>query len=126
MLLTGLAIAAAFRAGVLNIGGQGQYVTGAIAGAAIGIYLPASRWVVIPLLLMGSMVGGALIAAVAAGLERWRRVPVVLSTLLLNFVALEFLRYLLQGPMRATSDAGSRRPICSCGSPSCGTRQRCV
>jgi ABC-type uncharacterized transport system permease subunit len=109
ILLTGLAVAAAFRANVLNIGTQGQYVLGAIAGAAIGIYLPASRWIIIPAMLIGAMISGALFAGVAAALERWRNVPVVLSTLLLNFVALEFLRYLLQGPMRAVGEDG--RPL---------------
>jgi simple sugar transport system permease protein len=109
ILLTGLAVAAAFRANVLNIGTQGQYVFGAIAGAAIGIYLPASRWIIIPAMLIGAMIAGAVFAGIAAALERWRNVPVVLSTLLLNFVALEFLRYLLQGPMRAVGEDG--RPL---------------
>ncbi|MDB5320311.1 MAG: inner-rane translocator [Phycisphaerales bacterium] len=109
ILLTGLAVAAAFRANVLNIGTQGQYVLGAIAAAAIGIYIPAARWLLIPLLLAGAMAAGALFAGIAATLERWRNVPVVLSTLLLNFVALEFLRYMLQGPMRAVGEDG--RPL---------------
>lgn len=109
ILLTGLAVAVAFRANVLNIGTQGQYVLGAIAGAAIGIYLPASRWILIPAMLVGAMIAGALFAGVAAALQRWRNVPVVLSTLLLNFVALEFLRYILQGPMRAVGEDG--RPL---------------
>jgi ABC-type uncharacterized transport system permease subunit len=109
ILLTGLSVAVAFRANVLNIGTQGQYVLGAIAGAAIGVYLPASRWIVIPAMLIGAMIAGALFAGVAAALERWRNVPVVLSTLLLNFVALEFLRYILQGPMRAYGEEG--RPL---------------
>jgi simple sugar transport system permease protein len=108
LLLTGLAIAVAFRANVLNIGGQGQYVCGAIAATAVGVYATGLRaGVMIPLHLACAAGAGALIAGVAAALERWRRVPVVLSTLLLNFVALEFLRYLLQGPMRATSADGT-------------------
>jgi general nucleoside transport system permease protein len=109
ILLTGLAVAVAFRANVLNIGTQGQYVLGAIAGAVIGIYFPAGRWIVIPAMLIGAMIAGAVFAGVAAAMERWRNVPVVLSTLLLNFVALEFLRYILQGPMRAVGEDG--RPL---------------
>jgi len=61
----------------------------------------------IPLHVASAAAAGALLACVAAALDRWRRVPVVLSTLLLNFVALEFLRYLLQGPMRATAAGGT-------------------
>jgi simple sugar transport system permease protein len=107
ILLTGLAVAVAFRANVLNIGGQGQYVLGAAAAAAVGIYVRAPAPLLITLLLLAAVIAGALFAAIAAALERWRNVPVVLSTLLLNFVALEFLRYLLQGPMRATSESGA-------------------
>jgi len=106
ILLTGLAITAAFRASALNIGTQGQYVLGAIATTAIGVYVQGPAMVMIPLHLAAAMVAGALFAAIAAALERWRNVPVVLSTLLLNFVAVEFLRYLLQGPMRAVSEDG--------------------
>lgn len=108
LVLTGLAVAVAFRANVLNIGAQGQYVCGAIAATAVGVYatrLPAP--VLIPVHLAAATIAGALLAVVAAALDRWRRVPVVLSTLLLNFVALEFLRYLLQGPMRATGADGT-------------------
>ena len=107
ILLTGLAVAVAFRANVLNIGGQGQYVAGAIATAAAGIYLHAPAPILITLHLTAAMLAGAFLAGIAATLERWRNVPVVLSTLLLNFVALEFLRYLLQGPMRARSEGGT-------------------
>jgi simple sugar transport system permease protein len=63
----------------------------------------------IALHLIAAMAAGALLAGIAAALERWRNVPVVLSTLLLNFVALEFLRYVLQGPMRAVAEDG--RPL---------------
>jgi ABC-type uncharacterized transport system permease subunit len=107
LLFTGLAIAAAFRAGVLNIGAQGQLVMGAIAGAAVGVYLDAGPAVSITTLLLASFVAGAIFASIAALLHHWRGVPIVLSTLLLNFVALEFLRYLLQGSMRARSEDGT-------------------
>jgi simple sugar transport system permease protein len=107
ILLTGLAVAAAFRAGVLNIGAQGQLVLGAIAATAVGVYWNAPPTLAIPALLLAAIAAGAIFASVAAALEQWRGVPVVLSTLLLNFVALEFLRYLLQGPMRARSEGGT-------------------
>jgi len=106
ILLTGLAIAAAFRANALNIGTQGQYVMGAIATTAIGVSFHAPALITLPVHLAAAMVAGALFATIAAALDRWRNVPVVLSTLLLNFVAMEFLRYLLQGPMRAVAEDG--------------------
>jgi simple sugar transport system permease protein len=107
ILLTGLAVAVAFRANVLNIGGQGQYVAGAIAATAVAVYLPPTTPLLIPLHLAAALLAGALFASLAAALDVWRSVPVVLSTLLLNFVAIEFLRYLLQGPMRAVGDPGA-------------------
>lgn len=102
LLLTGLAATVAFRAGVLNIGGEGQYLAGAIAASAVGVFWPPSLPLVLPALMLGAAVAGALLAAVAAALERWRKVPVVLSTLLLNFVAMELLAVVLQGPLRGS------------------------
>ena len=111
ILLTGLAITVAFRAAVWNIGAQGQYLLGAIAATAVGVELGAASFVAIPALLIGSMIGGALLASLAALLDVWRRVPVVLSTLLLNFIVLELLRFLLQGPMREPGGQVKSAPI---------------
>ena len=99
ILLTGLAVAVAFRASVLNIGTEGQYVAGAIAATIVGLHPHGPRSVVLAGLLLGGFVAGAMLAAVAAVLERSRNVPVVLSTLLLNFVAALGLKALLQGPL---------------------------
>jgi simple sugar transport system permease protein len=100
ILLTGLAVTVAFRASVWNIGAQGQYLAGAIAGNIVGAFVAAPGLVAIPLLLIAAVVAGAAIAMIAAILDWWRKVPVVLSTLLLNFIVIELLRYLIVGPMR--------------------------
>src|SRR5436190_1882068 len=50
--------------------------------------------------MVGAVVAGALVAMIAAVLDWWRKVPVVLSTLQLNFIVIELLRYLIVGPMR--------------------------
>ena len=110
ILLTGLAITVAFRAAVWNIGAQGQYLLGAIAATAVGVHFGAAS-LVAPVLLISSMIGGALLASLAALLDVWRRVPVVLSTLLLNFIVLELLRFLLQGPMREPGGQVKSAPI---------------
>ncbi len=99
ILLTGLAVAVAFRASVLNIGAQGQYLAGAIAATAIGLHCPGPAWVVVPAVLLGAIAAGGLVAMIASWLERWRSVPVVLSTLLLNFIVVVALEALLQGPL---------------------------
>ena len=104
ILLTGLAVAVAFRASVLNIGAEGQYVVGAIAAIAIGLHPHGPPFVVVLTVLLGGFLAGAIFAGVAALLEQWRSVPVVLSTLLLNFVAVVLLNALLQGPLHEHGD----------------------
>jgi simple sugar transport system permease protein len=99
ILLTGLAVSVAFRASVWNIGAQGQLLLGALAANAVGAYLGAGPALLILALLLGAMAAGALGAAVAAGLHGWRGVPVVLSTLLLNFIVIQLMRYLIDGPL---------------------------
>jgi simple sugar transport system permease protein len=105
ILLTGLAVAVAFRASVLNIGAEGQYVCGAIAAMVIGLHVHAPPLIAQPALLLVAAIAGALLASVASFLERWRAVPVVLSTLLLNFVAIILLKALLQGPLHEAGAA---------------------
>jgi simple sugar transport system permease protein len=99
ILLTGLAVAVAFRASVWNIGAEGQCVVGAIAATAAGLRVQAGPVVSIAMLLIAAAVAGAMLAAIAGVLEQWRAVPVVLSTLLLNFVAIVVLKAMLQGPL---------------------------
>src|SRR5258706_10979699 len=70
ILLTGLAVTVAFRASVLNIGAEGQYVAGAIAATIAGLYLHAPGAVVLICLLLGAMIAGALFAAAAAILQQ--------------------------------------------------------
>ena len=61
LILTGLAVAIPFRAGLFNIGGQGQAIMGAIGGGTIGILLGGSGWLVIPLAIVAGAVLGGLI-----------------------------------------------------------------
>jgi simple sugar transport system permease protein len=111
ILLTGLAITVAFRAAVWNIGAQGQYLLGAIAATAVGVHVNTASSILIPLVMLAAVFGGAALAALAAVLHVWRRVPVVLGTLLLNFVVLELLRFLLQGPMREPGGQVKSAPL---------------
>lgn len=101
VILTGLSVAIAFRAGVFNIGAEGQLLAGAAAAAAVSL-LPrigtsyASSWVA---LLVGACAGAAW-AGVAAVLRERFRVLEVISTILLNFVALDLVGYLVRGPLQ--------------------------
>jgi simple sugar transport system permease protein len=104
LLLTGLAAGVAFRSGVFNIGAEGQSVLGGIAATTLATRLlpgVGSGWVAIPLALLVAVIAGAAWAAIASVLERYRSVPIVLSTILLNFVAVQLLGILLEGPLKA-------------------------
>ncbi|HEV7765665.1 MAG TPA: ABC transporter permease [Thermoanaerobaculia bacterium] len=93
LLLTGLSVAIAFRAGVWNIGGEGQFIVGALAA------LLASRYGVVASLL-ASVLAGAAWASLATVMRLWRNAPEVLTTILLNFAALHLLGWCVNGPLR--------------------------
>ena len=101
LILTGLSVALAFRAGVFNIGSEGQLLVGAAAATSIALLpgISGSR-VALLLALAGGFVAGGLWAGVAAVLRTRFRVLEVLSTILLNFVALYLVSYLVRGPLQ--------------------------
>ena len=104
LLLTGLGVALAFRARLFNIGAEGQFLVGAVAAAWVGtVRVPAV--VHLPLLLVVGAVGGALWSGVAGVLRVRRGVPEVLSTLLLNFVALQLVAWMVRGPLQEAGRA---------------------
>jgi ABC-type uncharacterized transport system permease subunit len=102
LLLTGLSVAVAFRAGVWNIGAEGQFIAGGIAAFLAAAHLPAGPSATIVSLLAAAL-GGALWGAIASVLRRWRNAPEVLTTILLNFIAIELLGYAVNGPLRESA-----------------------
>jgi len=107
LLLTGLGVAIAFRTRLWNIGGEGQFLVGALAASAVGAYLLKGLpvFALIPLILLAGAVAGALWAGIAGVMQVTRGVPEVISTIMLNFVAAQLLSYLLHGPMQEASRA---------------------
>lgn len=106
LLLAGLAVAVGFRAGVLNIGAEGQIMAGAAAAVAVGLHMggvPAP--IAIPATLAAAACGGAAAASIAAWLRYRRAVPEVLSTILLNFVLLNLSSWLVRGPLQEAARA---------------------
>ncbi len=101
LILAGLAVAIAFRAGILNIGAEGQLLVGAAAAAAVGGAIAASfgRATLIAELAGGAAAGAAW-AWIAAMLRRRFGVLEVISTLMLNFLALYVVSYLVRGPLQ--------------------------
>ncbi len=101
LLLCALGMVVAWRAGVYNIGGEGQLLAGAVLGAVLFHFAGAFAGVAIPWLfvLVGGL-GGALWASIAGWLQAYRGVPAVISTILLNFVILQVLLWLVGGPLQ--------------------------
>ena len=102
-VFTGLAVAVAFHGGLFNIGGEGQALIGglgcSVLALGLGDYLPAA--VLLPLMVLAAMAGGAAWAAVPAALQAWRGSHVVITTIMFNFIASALLSYLLINWLRA-------------------------
>ncbi|HYM62614.1 MAG TPA: ABC transporter permease [Thermoanaerobaculia bacterium] len=102
LLLTGLSVAVAFRAGVWNIGGEGQFLAGALAAFLVARSVAIGP-IAIVLALAVSMIAGAAWASIASLLRLWRNSPEVLTTILLNFIAIHLLGYAVNGPLQEAS-----------------------
>jgi simple sugar transport system permease protein len=121
LILTGLAVALAFRGGVFNIGADGQLLAGAAAACAVGLAL-GSTWgaLALPLALAASALAGLLAASIPAWLRLRFGVLEVISTIMMNFVSLFAIGYLVRGPLQepthiypqsSTIDAATRMPF---------------
>ena len=105
LILTGLAAAVAFRARLFNIGAEGQLYAGALAAVAVGGLhggsgFEASPWLLFPLMIAAAMLAGALLLLGPALLKSRLGVDEVVTTLLLNFIALLVVSAMLDGPMK--------------------------
>jgi general nucleoside transport system permease protein len=111
LLLTGLAAAVAFRAGVFNVGAEGCFYLGGLVAAVAGYRL--GEWpalLLIPLALALATLIGAAWMVVPAALRARLDVDEVVTTLMLNFVAIGFTSWLVNGPLLARGSANSATP----------------
>lgn len=100
LLLAGLAVVLPLRAGLFNIGAEGQIYIGALFATATALYLPGLPGPLhILLCSLAGALGGALWALIPALLKAYQRINEIIVTLLLNFVALHFVSYVVSGPM---------------------------
>ena len=100
LLFPALGITIAFRAGLFNIGAEGQLIAGGLAAGAVGAHFAAPGLAAIPVILIAGCAGGAAWGAIAGYLRARFHASEIISTLMLNFVAISFANYLASGPLR--------------------------
>ena len=108
--LSGIAVAIAFKAGVFNIGVEGQYFMGALTASLAGIYLRLPPWLHVPVVVLAGMLGGALWALVPALLKVTRGIHEVISTIMFNNIAMALASYLVNYPLSGLQKGVSLEP----------------
>ncbi len=97
LLLVGLGICIAFRGGVINIGGEGQLVVGALSATFIGLSFPdAPGWVLIPSAMVAGFLAGAIWGGIPGALKAYYNVNEILSTIMMNQIAVQGMNFLLR------------------------------
>lgn len=100
LLFVGTGICIAFRGGMINIGGEGQMVVGALAGTIAALSLPNwPSWSLIPLCLMAGFLAGALWGSIPGLLKAYLNVNEILTTIMMNGIAVQLMNFLLSGPI---------------------------
>lgn len=104
LILAGLAVGLPFKAGLFNIGAQGQFLVGALAAAAIGVStgtLPPL--LAIPLALVAGILGGMVYGFIPGFLKAYTGAHEVVTTIMLNYVAIQIVAYVVSGPLRGAN-----------------------
>jgi ABC-type uncharacterized transport system permease subunit len=112
LIIIAVGLAIAYRANVWNIGAEGQYLVGAIAGTGVGLLTQSMTgpWI-LPLMLAAGVLGGAAYAAIPAFLKTQYRVNEILTTLMLTYVSVQLLNYLVFGPWKSPTSMGQPQTV---------------
>ena len=95
LILSGLAVTVAYRAGLFNMGGDGQIYIGALCAAIVGVELALPAYIHLPVALMAAALGGALFALIPAILKVHLKVNEIVTTLMFNYIGLLLTDYLV-------------------------------
>jgi ABC-type uncharacterized transport system permease subunit len=97
LLLVGVGICVAFRAGAINLGGEGQIIAGALLSTTVALVIPGTpRALLVPLVLVAGAIGGGIWGAIPGVLKAYAGVSEILSTIMMNIIAAQFMSFLLQ------------------------------
>ena len=106
LLLVGLGICISFRGDVINIGGEGQMIVGALLATWVGLtFVDLPGWLVITLSMLAGFLGGAIWGGIPGILKAYFRVNEILSTVMMNAIAVQLMNFLLRGAMIDPSQA---------------------
>ena len=106
LLLVGLGICISFRGDVINIGGEGQMIIGAILATWVGLnFTGLPGWLVITLSMIAGFLGGAIWGGIPGVLKAYFSVNEILSTVMMNAIAVQLMNFLLRAPMIDPSQA---------------------
>jgi simple sugar transport system permease protein len=104
LVFSGLAVAFAFKAGLFNIGAQGQLIFGAVTAAVVGFGVEGLPPLIhAPLALLAGAIAGALYGAIPGALKTYTGAHEVITTIMLNYVAINITDYLANGPLKDPS-----------------------
>ncbi len=106
LLLVALGICISFRGDVINIGGEGQMIIGALLATWVGLtFTEAPGWLIVILAMLGGFLGGAIWGGIPGLLKAYFNVNEILSTVMMNAIAVQLMNFLLRGPMIDPSQA---------------------
>jgi simple sugar transport system permease protein len=100
LLLVGIGICISFRGDVINIGGEGQMIIGAVLATWVGLnFTGLPGWLTITLSMLAGFLGGAIWGGIPGVLKAYFSVNEILSTVMMNAIAVQLMNFLLRGPM---------------------------
>ena len=109
LILGGMAVGLGFKAGLFNIGAQGQFLMGALGSAAVGAWVAgAPGLLAIPAAILAGALLGAAWGFIPGALKAWTGAHEVVTTIMLNFIAGALIGYLITGPLEAPGFSFSR------------------
>ncbi len=112
LIFASLSVAIAFRAGLFNIGAAGQLAVGAMAADIIGLtYSGWPSWILVPVMLLASILAGAIWGSIVGFLKAWRGAHEVVTTIMLNWIAFWGTDYLINSPPYTNPGVTQTNPL---------------
>lgn len=111
LIFTGLAVAFGFRIGLFNIGGDGQFLISYLAAAYIGFAIQLPMYIHLPFALLAGIFAGGIWGGFAGYLKATLGVHEVITTIMMNYIALYFVGYMAGGPLKAPGGLPATKKI---------------